>query len=82
MRQLLRNKVQLSKFGDLIGFIQGVRNQTASYLASRKEFRRAVQSGRLLQAEGGRDKEVPNKRKDYFRKGTFLCGNRKARGLS
>lgn len=32
-------------------------NQATSHLANRKELRGAVRNGRLLSAEGGRDKE-------------------------
>ena len=32
--QVLRREIQLSKFKDLIGFIQGLMSQTASHIAN------------------------------------------------
>lgn len=46
---LLKKKIQLSQFEDLIGVIQQLIN-----LAARKELRGPVQNGRLLLADGSR----------------------------
>lgn len=45
--QLLKNKIQLSEFKDLIDFIQQFVNQAASNLADRKEFPGDVLSEKL-----------------------------------
>ena len=60
-------KIQLSKFEDLVGFIQQFTNGTASHLATRMELQGTVQNGKFLKAEREWDKKVINKRKGYFR---------------
>ena len=40
---LVKNKIQLSNFKDLTGFIQQFINGAASSLADRKELQRAIQ---------------------------------------
>lgn len=44
-------------------------NPTASHLANRKGCQRAAEKEKLLKAERVWDKEVINKRKDYFKQG-------------
>ena len=50
---MLKNIIQLSKFEDLIGFIQGFMNQAASQLADRKELQRAAEKERFLKVKTG-----------------------------
>ena len=59
---ILLKKIQLSKFEDLVGFIQQFTNGTASHLATRMELQGTVQNGKFLKAEREWDKKVINKR--------------------
>ena len=43
----LNNKIEQTKFEDLIGFIQQFINQTAFHVAIRKKLQRVVQNGKL-----------------------------------
>lgn len=61
--------IQLSKYEDLIGFIQQCVVWAASHLAERRERRRAAEKDRILEVERGWDKQVISKRQDYFRQG-------------
>lgn len=72
---LLKNKIQVSKFEDLIGFLQQLLNWAASRLESRKELAEAVENGR----QKG-EQEVSNQEWIVQGKVTFLWG--KGWGLS
>lgn len=48
LRLVWKNKIQLSKFQDLIGFTKGFMNQEASHLATRRELLGIVQNRRFI----------------------------------
>lgn len=48
---MLKNKIQVGKFEDLIGFIQVFMDQAISHLASGRKLQVAVQNGKFLRAE-------------------------------
>ena len=48
---MLKNKIQLNKFEDLMGFSKQFMNWAALHLASRKELQRATERERFLKAE-------------------------------
>lgn len=73
----VKKKFQLSKFEDLIDFIQLFINQVASTLAARRVLQGAVQSG-FLQVKGVWGKEIVSKRKGYFWPGHLLGGRNMA----
>ena len=50
---LLKNKIQPSKFEDLIGFIKLFMNEAASHLANTGELQGTAQNGKVLKAEKG-----------------------------
>ena len=56
-----KNKIQLNKLRDLIGFIQWFMSQAASHLASWKELRTAVQNKRFFMGKKGWEREVSSK---------------------
>ena len=60
---LLKSKIQLSKFEDLLGFSEWLPNWAESLLGSRKALKGVVQNGRFLQEEGW-GKESNSKRKE------------------
>ena len=45
---IVRNKIRLSEFEDLIGFIPQLMNGAASHLTNRKQLQGAIQKGKLL----------------------------------
>lgn len=73
----VKNKIQLSKVEDLIGFIKQCINPAASHLAGRRKLLEVVHNGMSLE-EGGWNKEVINKRKreDCSKWGNHLLGGR------
>ena len=52
--QVLKREIQLRKFKDLIGFIQGFMSQTASHIANTngKDLWGSVQNGRIYRQKG------------------------------
>lgn len=68
---LLKNKIHLSKFEDLIGFIQRIVTLTASHLADRKVLQEADQNDRFC----GQNGEGARREVYFFRHVTFLWGS-------
>ena len=60
---LLKNKIQLSKLEDLIGFIKEFMNQAVSCLASTEMLQGVVQNGRFLQEGSGTRWLLANEKK-------------------
>ena len=50
---VLKNKIQPSKFEDLMGFIKPFMNQAASHVARREMSQGVVPNGRFLEEGGG-----------------------------
>ena len=52
LTRMLKNKIQLSKFEDLIGLIKQFTNRPASHIASREELQGVVQDKRVFIGRG------------------------------
>lgn len=71
--EVLKHKIQLSKFEDPIGCVQWFMHRAAACLPSRQELWRAVQNEKFLRQKGA-DKEVSKKKWIVSGKVMFLWG--------
>ena len=75
------NKIQPSKFEDLIGFIQRFMNQAVSYLATRRTLQRAVQNGMFLLEEGWGNAAIRKRKVSIIFRPGHLFGGKGSAGV-
>lgn len=63
---LLKNQIQLSKFGDLIDCIKQFMNQVASHLVTIRKIAGFVQNGRFYRRKSGARELLANKKKGLY----------------